>query len=332
MINFLKRKQFFWSGLDKLSFLIPDFIFKSIPSEILMEPTNSCNLRCPVCPTHLIMKRDRGFMEPELFKSVIDEFKNIKKKPRISFDFAGEPLLNKNLPDMIKYAKDNGHKTFVSTNTTMLSEDVAEKLILSGLDSIHVCMDGFSKEAHESYRIRSTFEEVKKNIENFIKKRKNLDKKNPLISLQTLLTSYSENQVDEIVKWAKDVGIDIVNFKTISPLTYTYEEMKEKYPYLLPKSDKFKRKATSIYRTICRTPLWQAVVYWNGDLGLCCIDYDNLFRLPNIKSIGFLKTYFSKEVIKFRKIGLRKRVTMCKNCSLGNADSMGFNVDLRNRE
>jgi len=330
MIKYLKKKQLFWSLLDKFSSLMPDYAFKDIPSEIIMEPTNACNLRCPVCPTHFAMKRERGFMDMELLKSAIDEFKDSSRKPQISFNFAGEPLLSKNLPEMIKYAKDKGHKTFVSTNTTLLSEEMAGKFILSGLDSIHVCLDGFNKKAHESYRMGSNFEEVKNNIENFVKKRKYLGRKNPSICLQVLLTSYSENQMDEMIEWGRDIGLDYINFKTISMGSYTNAEMKEKYGYLLPKSDKLKRKTSSIYKTICRNPLRQALVYWNGDLGLCCVDFDNVLKLPNIKNNGFLKTYYSKKVIKLRKLGFRKKTGLCKNCSIGNADNVGFNINLKN--
>ena len=328
-MKFLKAKQFFWTILEKASFLIPSATFRSIPAEIIMEPTNACNLRCLLCPTHLIMKRERGFMRLELFKEVIDEFGNSSKKPQISFNFAGEPLLNKSLPEMIKYAKDSGHKTFVSTNATLLSEEAAEKIILSGLDSIHVCLDGFSKEAHESYRKGSVFEKVKENIENFAKKREALGRKNPLICLQVLLTSYSENQMDEMTQWARNIGLDFVNFKTLSLGSYTSKETKDEVGYLLPKSDKFKRKISSIYKTICRNPLHQAVVYWNGDLGLCCVDFDNALKLPNIKTEGFLKTYNSKKVIKLRKLGFRKETALCKGCSIGNADNVGFIVDLK---
>ena len=78
----LKKSQLFWDGVEKLSSFYPISSFQEIPEEIIIEPTNSCNLRCPVCPTHFAMKRNRGFMEYDLFKSIIDEFKDKKKKSR----------------------------------------------------------------------------------------------------------------------------------------------------------------------------------------------------------------------------------------------------------
>lgn len=86
-----------------LSFYTPNFLFKKIPKEIIIEPTNICNLKCPVCPTHFAMSRNKGFMNFTLFKSIIDEFKNSNIKPKISMNFLGKPLLNRKIYDFVKY-------------------------------------------------------------------------------------------------------------------------------------------------------------------------------------------------------------------------------------
>jgi hypothetical protein len=70
-------------------------------------------------------------------------------------------------------------------------------------------------------------------------------------------------------------------------------------------------------------PLKQSVIYWNGNLGLCCIDYSNDIKLSNIKKDGYVKTLFSDEVIKKRKQGFKKQHKLCIDCTLGNADYMG---------
>ena len=59
--------------------VVPNFIFKKIPHEIIIEPTNVCNLKCPVCPTTYGMERKNGFMEFNVFKSIIDDLKNLIK-------------------------------------------------------------------------------------------------------------------------------------------------------------------------------------------------------------------------------------------------------------
>ncbi|WP_262032475.1 radical SAM protein [Microvirga sp. Mcv34] len=131
----------------------PACFFKRIPGELIIDVTNSCNLRCPVCPVTFAMTRQRGLMSLDLFQSIIDDFKKEDVKPAIFFNFSGEPTLNKALPDMIAYAHRHGHSTFVSTNATKLEADLARRMIEAGLTRIALCMDGFSKQAQESYRV-----------------------------------------------------------------------------------------------------------------------------------------------------------------------------------
>ena len=170
---------------------VPDFLFKKIPKEIIIEPTNVCNLKCPVCPTTYGMDRKLGFMEFDLFKSIIEDLKRFKKKPVISMNFAGEPMLNKEIYRFVDFAYKNGFSTFISTNVTAINEVNSKKLIQSGLSAIHLCIDGFSNKSHDTYRIGSDFKQIKKNIEIFLKAKKKYNPKSLDVSIQTLITSLS---------------------------------------------------------------------------------------------------------------------------------------------
>lgn len=310
-----------------LKFYFPNFLLKKIPKEIIIEPTNICNLRCPVCPTHFAMTRNKGFMDFQLFKSIIDEFQNFKKKPDISMNFSGEPMLNKNIYKFIKYASTNKHKTYISTNATAVNEKNSMEMIESGLSDIHLCIDGFSNKSHDTYRVGSDFNVIKKNIETFLSIKKKMKAKNPNVVIQTLITSLSENERSDLEHWAKSAGADSINFKSLSMGSYTTDEMKKKYNFLLPKEKQLRRKQTKNFHEICTIPYHQSVIYWNGNLGLCCIDFDNKVKMPNIKKDGFIKTILSKEVIQLRKKGIQKKYDICTNCSLGNAEFMGSNIN-----
>jgi len=322
-----ERRQGFWNLAGRLASWYPDRQFRRLPREIILEPTNVCNLKCPVCPTTFAMGRTRGFMETALFESVIDEFKDLHHKPVISMNFAGEPTLNKNVSHFIEYASRHGHKTYISTNATVLKPDLCEAMIEAGLGEIHLCIDGGSKASHEAYRFGSRFEVVQRNIEDFIKVKRKLGRANPKVTIQTLLTSFSETEVDQLVAWAREIGSDSINLKTLSMGSYTTDEMKQTYGYLVPTKTEFQRKTTTIHRTLCSLPVNRSVVYWNGDLGLCCVDFSNAAKMPNIKERGFIQTYFSDEVVKMRRAGFQMQHSICQGCSLGQADFMGLAVD-----
>lgn len=305
----------------------PSRVFKKIPRQLLIELTNSCQLRCPVCPTHFAMKRKRGFMDFDLYKMIIDDLKDCGKKPDIAMIFAGEPLLHREIDKFVEYAALNGHATSISTNAVALSEDLSERLIKAGLACIHLCLDGFSKGSHEAYRMGSNFETVKKNIEDFILTKKALNSKNPFIIIQTLLTSFSEDEMDDIIDWAKRTGADAINLKTLSLGSYTTELMKAQFAYLLPAKKEFRRRMSNINKTLCSSPTRDAIIYWNGELGLCCVDFDNEIKLGNIKEMGFLKTLFSEGAIKKRKLGFQKKFDLCKKCSMNSADFLGKTIN-----
>ena len=309
----------------------PLHFFKKLPTIIIIDVTNSCNLRCPVCPVTFAMERPRGLMKLDIFKTIIDDFVAQPKKPAIYFNFSGEPTLNKALPDMISYAAERGHDTFVSTNATKLSPELIERLIRSGLGRINLCVDGFSAEAQEAYRVGSKFAQVKANIENFLAIKAKLGATKPLTVLQTLLTSYSEKQVDEMVEWATEIGFDQVRFKTFSLGSYTDDDQQSEYAYLVPKNEDLQRHQTEVESLLCDVPLYQTVVFWNGDLGLCCIDYDQMIKLPNVDKVGFIAAYRSDEAAKARRHGYTKSFSICQSCSYSNADNMGFKLKLKDR-
>lgn len=308
---------------------MPLAYFKKPPTIIVVDVTNSCNLRCPVCPVTIAMTRKRGLMKLDTFKHIVDDFKGAAEKPAMYFNFSGEPTLNPALPDFVAYSRENGHDTFLSTNATKLTEDMAERLIRAGLGRVYLCMDGFSKEAQEAYRVNSRFEQVKANIEMFLATRRRLGVSNPKCVLQTLLTAYSEDQIEDIKVWAEEAGFDQIRFKTFSIGSYTSEEEKREFSRFLPTKEELLRHPTGVQRATCIAPLHQTVVFWNGDLGLCCIDYDQMVQLPNIGEGGFLRAYLSDDAARARKKGFLKQFDICQGCSYSNAENMGMKIDLK---
>src|SRR5262245_27894033 len=126
--------------------------------KFMIESTSLCNLRCPLCPVPSHLHRETGHMRMHTYKDVIDDIAGYAKK--IDLWNFGEPFLNEEIFDMIRYATDRGIKVRVSTNSTFLGEEEVDQIFWSNLSSIIVCLDGASKETHERYRVGSQFEDV----------------------------------------------------------------------------------------------------------------------------------------------------------------------------
>src|SRR5262245_26368381 len=105
------------------------------PISVSIEPTTSCNLRCPECPSGLrSFNRPTGMLEEGLFKSVIDQLS--PTLTYLTFYFQGEPFLHPRFVDMVAYASSMGIYAATSTNAHFLSEQNCRDVVRAGLDRL----------------------------------------------------------------------------------------------------------------------------------------------------------------------------------------------------
>ena len=122
------------------------------PVSVSFEPTTSCNLRCPECPSGLRQfSRPTGMLQNDFFKRTIDDIH--KELLYLIFYFQGEPFLNPDFLDMIKYASDKKIYTATSTNAHYLTDDVAKKTVESGLDRLIISIDGTTQDVYQQYQV-----------------------------------------------------------------------------------------------------------------------------------------------------------------------------------
>jgi len=140
----------------------PDYV-RSRPIFLQIEPTLNCNLRCRMCRSpHL--KRKSETLTLEGFKKVIAQFPYLQK---VSLVGAGEPLLNPEIFDIIRFAKSKGLTIGFATNATLLDERITQEVLSSRLDWLNISLDGATKETYEMIRTGADYDTVIKNISNF---------------------------------------------------------------------------------------------------------------------------------------------------------------------
>ncbi len=105
------------------------------PLFLMVEPTNICNLKCPMCPSgNGEMSRALGKLNFENYKRLLDDVGD--RVLQVQLWNQGEPLINKSLLDFVRYAKGKGIVTQTSTNGHYIrTEEAAEEIVLSGLDA-----------------------------------------------------------------------------------------------------------------------------------------------------------------------------------------------------
>ncbi|MBS3075832.1 SPASM domain-containing protein [Candidatus Pacearchaeota archaeon] len=290
------------------------------PPTLMIEPTNICNLKCPLCPTGAgLIKRKKGFMTLQDFKKIIDEMQDYIIHLRL-WNW-GEPLLNPEIFDMISYAEQKKIFVNLSTNSNFLDKDTSKKLIDSGLDELIISLDGASEETYCKYRKGGDFKKIIDSLKFLIEEKKQLNKKTPYIKLQFIIMKHNQHEIERIKKLAGELGIDQLVFKTVGVMDYFSKEDIKKY---LPDKEEHSRYAFKGNELVLKRKiknwcdfLWEEmIINWDGEVVPCCFDMNNLHVLGNAFKQGVKKIWNNKEYIDFRKKILqnKKEIILCKGC------------------
>ncbi len=316
-----------WNGIKVLSsFYISRLLNKPVqwgyPVSISFEPTTSCNLRCPECPSGLrAFTRPTGMLQKNFFSKTIDDIH--KELLYLIFYFQGEPYLNTDFLEMVKYASGKGIYTATSTNAHYLTDEAARKTVESGLDRLIISIDGTTQDVYKQYRIGGNIDKVIAGAKNIVKWKKELNSKTPFVFFQFLVVKPNEHQIEDIKKLAKEAGVDEVRFKTAQVYDYKNDPNK-----LIPVNNKFSRynkNADGTYtpKNKMANRCWKLqhsnVITWDGLVVPCCFDKDAIHRLGNLKNESFKNIWHNSNYKQFRAELMkgRKNIDICANCSEG---------------
>jgi MoaA/NifB/PqqE/SkfB family radical SAM enzyme len=282
----------------------------TFPDRVYVESTNVCNLDCIMCPTGLhIDTRPKGFMEWDLYTRIIDEIAPFAEA--VVLHSWGEPLLHKNIIEMIKYAKERDLWVETSTNATRLTEEVGRKLLEAGLDRVYLSMDGLTKETYEKVRVKGKFEQVLGNIERF------LDLKHELGSpieadIQIVRLSETDAEVDEFVRRWQSSRADLINIKELDTWGGQIEDVSD-----LAANEEQVDATVNADRRPCPNLWYHCHIHWNGTLVSCSRDYDAVTPLGNVANGGVLKTWHGARMRMMRQWHSERNFCahQCVNCT-----------------
>jgi len=308
-----------------LSFYVSKAFNKNIrwglPYAFSVEPTTSCNLRCPECPSGLrSFTRDTGSVGIDKFQHIVDQY--AKSSLWLTLYFQGEPYLNPNFTDLIKYASEKKIYVSTSTNAHYLTPTKAEDTVKSGLDRLIVSIDGTTQETYEQYRIGGSLEKVKEGLKNIVEAKERLNSNTPYVIIQFLVVGPNEHQIEEIKQLGKDYKADEVKLKTAQ--IYDYKNGSSLIPenehyarYIKTKNGEYKLKYE--LKDECWRMWHSNVVTWDGDVVPCCFDKDAKYVMGNLHNSSLKNIWTDKKYQNFRKqlTNDRSKIDICQNCTEG---------------
>ncbi len=290
-------------------------VVEDFPLNLDLEVTSYCNLRCPMCYrtiADLDASQDPslGYMDWELYKKCIDEGADYGLYA-VKLNYRGEPLLHPQLPEMIAYAKAKGVVDVqFNTNGVLLKGDLARRILDAGVDRVIISFDSIRKERYESIRVGARFEEVVRNVEEFVKLRDKSGRKTPCIRVSMVKMKENLEEVEEFRRFWEERGVDIVSY--VNYVNYMGKDPEAEQRYVgrpVRMRDDF----------VC-AQLWQRLFVWcDGRVTPCCGDLEGGERLGDAWKDSLHEIWVGERLQYLRRLhweGNYKRMKICTTCTL----------------
>lgn len=216
VVTLIKKK--FNQLLSTSSYVIPLSKAYHSPKKLQLETAGVCNFRCKQCSlTNFGLPEGAGMLSYESFVKIVDQFKYLD---RIEPYGLGESFLNKDLFRMIKYVKDKNKSIIVdiTTNGSLINDDVAHKILEHDVDRINFSVDGAKAETYEKIRRGRTFAEITQNIQKLVEIRNKNGSKKPAIAISMVLMDDNLLEVEEYVLLGKSLGVNEVHIQDFNPI------------------------------------------------------------------------------------------------------------------
>ncbi len=293
---------------------------REVPA-VYLETTSACNLNCVMCPTQRTAVKDHkesGFMEPGLFRALIDEIESHNPFTLVRLHKDGEPLLHPNILDFIEYASNRLRRVSLMTNATLLTEDVAKAILSSGLHSIRFSVDGMTRDVFNAIRRRNRnnpyaddtvpidYDSVMERILRFLELKKSLGNTTLKVGVRTTDFHATRHEIAQYSAFWEQL-VDFVEIAQLSSwsgnIPRVWEAESKRHPCHL---------------------LWDhACVAWDGTLVPCCTyvqtDGDGAGMLADVHSVTLRDAYYSAAIQRLRLAHLRNDpesiAPFCFRCS-----------------
>jgi MoaA/NifB/PqqE/SkfB family radical SAM enzyme len=329
-----KKAAFRFYGDPKKHTPLIELLPLNTPLSLHIDPSNICNLRCKFCPTghpdiiHDVL-RPRGLMDFSLFKKIIDDLANFPEPLRCLHLYKdGEPLLNPDFPAMVKYAKEHkvAQTVETTTNALLISSDMAQKIVDSGLNRIRISIQHVSSEGyHRLTNTRIEFETIVENIRILHSKVKNLGY-GPSIHVKIIDSGLSEEEKMQFISVFENISDEI----HIDALMGWNKNDLFDFRLGAKPSSGMDPDSPVILRKVCPLPFYSLAVNVDGSVSACCVDWSHGVVVGDLSSESLLDIWKGERLHTLRLVQLADRKhanPVCASCDYVNGLPQTSNLD-----
>lgn len=280
----------------------------AFPLYLMLEQTYHCNLRCPMCIQGLPAERKRfepstNRMSWELFQQVVMEGERYRC-PSIAMHVNDEPLLVKDLPARIAFAKAHGFmEIYMTTNGVLFTEEKVRQVIEAGVTHILFSIDAATEETYEKVRVGGDFAKVQEAIRMVLRFREFRRTVLPIVRASFVQNRFNQHETEAFM----DKFGALVDYVEIQGFSSYYDHTDQMIPLAAERVEDF----------TCNEPWRKLIVRTNGEVLPCCTFYgyevvlgnlrdSSLFELFNMPRMKRLRTDFAQGIY---------RESACASCA-----------------
>jgi len=282
----------------------------SFPQIIQVQTQYGCNARCVFCPMGREDNQIKGRMDSATFEKIVEEA--VKNNVKVLSPYLqNDPLVDRNVHEHVRTIRSiRGAKPYprtkIITNGGLLTEERAHDLINAGLEYIVFSVHGVDKQIYDGIMQGPKFERVIQNIDTFLKTKKELGARNPHVEVWAVLTKDVEEQLAETKAFWHERGVKFkgrqldnrANPDIIDTSEFASDDIEWKFAYY------------------CTIPYWRAWILWNGDMVLCCVDWERTAVFGNIHQNSIREIWNGEKYRNYRTRMKNRDLagTLCEHC------------------
>lgn len=281
-------------------------LYKGFPKVIQVETSSYCNLACLGCPQK-DLTRKKGFMQPELFKKIVDELSNYPV--RVWLHYMGEPLMHPQIFELVEYAGKKLPYCGMASNGILLSNENIEKVLDSKLFRFEISIDTLDPELARKYRPGSSLDGILANAHAYFKRKYERKQRLPITSINYRKLKGTQEETEEFTAYWKGILQEQDFILSFPYSSFGGHESLEHATYTVPSISQGEREAC--------LRLWErANILSDGRLVTCDSMFDAQVVMGDLNTISIKEIWNSPEYFDRRQKQIERRYNELKVCDL----------------
>lgn len=311
-----KRTCYIWQSINRFKKTGTPLAF---PLVVQLQTQSVCNAECAICPYPSIRKLiPHGIMEGSLFQKVVSEIAQEKLFFELLLELQNEPLVDARIFELIKHFKSlaPGKKCAVITNGSLIDNFSIDDIACSGIDELVVSLNAHTEATYRQLNQGLDYHKVTKNIESLISDKRIKSK----VVVHYVATRQNEGEIRRASFYWRQKGIRVRCWRLSNRAGGlddfgTYKPSQKDLPATWKLQAFLREYFMNKIFNVCPFPFFALNILFNGDVLLCCNDWNRDPILGNIKATSLKEIWNSSSLNMIRRSLLEGRFRNIKPCS-----------------